>query len=42
MDNWIEEDKINQLIQDENTDDTRKNNQQNEEILINQDQSENI
>ena len=42
MDDLIEKDKIKQLIQDENTDDTRKNNQQNEEILINQDQSENI
>ena len=27
MDNLIEEDKINQLIQDESTDDNRKNNQ---------------
>ena len=42
MDNWIEEDKINQLIQDESTDDNRKNNQKKEEILINKDQSENI
>ena len=42
MDDLIEKDKIKQLIQDESTDDTRKNNQQNEEILINQDQSENI
>ena len=42
MDDLIEKDKIKQLIQDESTDDTRKNNQKNEEILINQDQSENI
>jgi hypothetical protein len=42
MDNLNEEDKINQLIQDESTDENRKNNQKNEEILINKDQSENI
>ena len=42
MDDLIEKGKINQLIQDESTDHTRKNNQKKEEILINQDQSENI
>ena len=42
MDDLIEKGKINQLIQDESTDHTRKNNQKKEEILINQDQCKNI
>ena len=42
MDDLIKKGKINQLIQDESTDHTRKNNQKKEEILINKDQSENI